>query len=299
MRNRVRIVPVLWGLCAIMPAACSTASQPATDAASPLPPVAAPASPEISPEMPPGATPSSRVPDPTSSAPPAWLGTRVLPTTDSGYGEAQPTPPELRDRRLWTTDLLPPPVDDTFVSTVAAVPAEVAARSTWTDQCPVTLDDLRYVTVAFWGFDGLTHTGELLLHHTVADDVVAVFSTLHAAKFPLEGLTIPTPQDAERPPTGDGNLSGGYHCRASRGSSRWSEHARGLAVDLNPFHNPYVRGNVVLPELASAYTDRDWVRPGMITDGDEVTKAFADIGWGWGGDWSSSKDFMHFSASGR
>ena len=278
-----------------MPAACSTASQPATDTASPRPTVTA----SLTPDLAPGASRPSRVPDPTSSAPPTWLGTRVLATTDSGYGETQPTPPELRDRRLWTTDLLPPPADDTFVSTITPVPAEVAARSTWTDQCPVTLDDLRYVTVTFRGFDGLTHTGELLLHHTVADDVVSVFSRLYAAKFPLEGLTITSRQEAERPPTGDGNLSGGYHCRASRGSSRWSEHARGLAVDLNPFHNPYVRGNLVLPELAGAYTDREWVRPGMITSGDAVTKAFADIGWGWGGDWSSSKDFMHFSASGR
>ena len=72
----------------------------------------------------------------------------------------------------------------------------------------------------------------------------------------------------------------------------------GLAVDLNPFQNPYRRGNLVLPELASAYLDRDRARPGMIRPGDVVTKAFAAIGWTWGGSWQSPTDHMHFSATG-
>ena len=79
---------------------------------------------------------------------------------------------------------------------------------------------------------------------------------------------------------------------------RWSTHAYGLAVDLNPFQNPYRRGDLVLPELASAYLDRGRVRPGMIRPGDVVTKAFAAIGWTWGGTWRSPTDSMHFSATG-
>ena len=69
-------------------------------------------------------------------------------------------------------------------------------------------------------------------------------------------------------------------------------------VDINPFHNPYLKGDLVLPELASAYIDRTDVRPGMIQPGDVVVEAFAAIGWAWGGDWNSLKDWMHFSASG-
>ena len=69
-------------------------------------------------------------------------------------------------------------------------------------------------------------------------------------------------------------------------------------IDINPFHNPYVKGDLVLPELASAYLDRENVRPGMIIEGDVVTLAFAEIGWGWGGNWKSLKDWMHFSLSG-
>ncbi len=99
-------------------------------------------------------------------------------------------------------------------------------------------------------------------------------------------------------PTGDGNNTGAFVCRPSRGTTSWSEHAYGRAVDINPFHNPYVKGEVVLPELASAYTDRDAARPGMIGAGDAATRAFQAIGWGWGGNWRSSRDYMHFSADG-
>jgi hypothetical protein len=83
------------------------------------------------------------------------------------------------------------------------------------------------------------------------------------------------------------------------GSTGWSQHAYGLAIDLNPFQNPYVKGDLVLPELASAYVDRNSIRAGMIEPGDGVTNAFAAIGWGWGGSFQSLTDNMHFSANGR
>jgi hypothetical protein len=159
--------------------------------------------------------------------------------------------------------------------------------------------DLRYVTVSFWGFDGHPHTGELLVHATVAEDIVTVFARLHEARFPLEEMRITRADELDAPPTGDGNNTGSFVCRPTRGSSSWSEHARGLAVDVNPFHNPLVREGVVLPELATAYADRDLHRPGMIQPGDAVTEAFAAIGWQWGGTWRSMSDWMHFSHNGR
>ncbi|MGH8927011.1 MAG: M15 family metallopeptidase, partial [Acidimicrobiia bacterium] len=101
-------------------------------------------------------------------------------------------------------------------------------------------------------------------------------------------------------PTGDGNVSGSFECRPAMGrSGGWSMHAYGLAVDVNPFHNPYTRGEVVAPELASAYLDREDLRPGMIQEGDTAVAAFDRIGWGWGGRWQTAKDWMHFSSNGR
>jgi hypothetical protein len=78
----------------------------------------------------------------------------------------------------------------------------------------------------------------------------------------------------------------------------WSQHAYGLAVDVNPFQNPYHKGQVVLPELATAYLSRAQSRPGMIQPGSPAVQAFIAIGWKWGGNYRSLKDYMHFSATG-
>ncbi len=231
--------------------------------------------------------------------PPAWLGTRPLELRGDGLGIPQPTPPELQDRQFVTTSSLPPPADGGFAATIEPVTDDVAARSTWHPGCPVTLDELRYLTVVFHGFDGRDHTGELLVHRDWAEQIVGVFEALHDARFPIEQIGIVTPENLDAHPTGDGNLTNGFVCRDTVSGQSWSEHAYGRAIDINPFHNPYVRGEVVVPELAGSYLDRDDHRPGMIQAGDEVVRAFADIGWHWGGHWRSAKDWMHFSATGR
>jgi hypothetical protein len=275
-----------------------------------------PSAPSASRATTPAATPPSASPTSTTSAPtapvattpagaggatlaPAWLGTRVLPTDARGYGIAGGTPPELRDRRIVTVDLLPPPADGRFHATVTPVPAAVVERSTWAPDCPVPLADLRYLTVSFRGFDGRAHTGELIVHRSVAADVVTVFRRLFAAGFPIERMHVTTVEERDAAPTGDGNNTAGFTCRSAVSTSAWSEHAYGRAIDVDPFQNPYVKGSLVLPELAGSYTDRRALRPGMITAGGPVVAAFRSVGWRWGGNWKSAKDYMHFSVSGR
>ena len=239
---------------------------------------------------------------PTATPDPAWVvGTTLLPLRPDGFGEVLPTPEVLQDRRLPTVDVLPPPADGAFAATTGAVDATIAGRigGAWQDGCPVALEDLRYLTLVFWGFDDRAHTGEMIVHADVAEDVAHVFEQLFAARFPLEGMRLATGADLDAPPTGDGNITGAFICRPARQSGAWSAHASGLAIDVNPFQNPYVRDDLVLPELASAYLDRGWVRPGMILPGDVVTQAFANIGWTWGATWTSLTDSMHFSATGR
>jgi D-alanyl-D-alanine carboxypeptidase len=243
---------------------------------------------------------------PTSSGPvddgatpaPAWLGLRVLPRGPDGYGRATTTPKELRPRRIITTDTLPPPADGAFHSRVSAVPPDVAQRSTWSSACPVTLKQLRYVTVGFVGFDGRAHTGELLVNRTVAADVVTVFRALFAARWPIEEMRITNRADLAAPMTGDGNNTSAFVCRPVRGASIWSQHAYGRAIDVNPFQNPYISGRTVLPELARYYTRRDRARPGMNTPGSVAARAFGSVGWGWGGHYRTKKDWMHFSSTG-
>lgn len=236
---------------------------------------------------------------PITARRPAWLGTRVLPPGLEGFGRVLPTPEALRDRRLATVDVLPPPDGKTFRATVSRVPAGVAARSTWSPACPVTLEELAYLRLSFWGFDGRAHTGELLVHDTAAEELVSVFRTLYNQRFPIEEMRVVAPAELDAPPTGDGNNTTAFVCRPVRGSSNWSQHAYGLAVDVNPFHNPYTRGELVLPELASSYLNRARHRPGMIRPGDVVTAAFDRLGWEWGGRWHGMRDWMHFSENGR
>jgi D-alanyl-D-alanine carboxypeptidase len=244
----------------------------------------------------------------TTSAPPAsppttgaWrLGATPLPLRPDGFGQVLPTPPQLRRRALATVDRLPPPRDGRFAATVAPISPAIRRRmgATWHPGCPVQLADLRYLTVSFRGFDGRAHTGELVVHQRVASQVTGVFQRLYQARFPIEEMRLVTTADLNAHPTGDGNNTAAFVCRAARRQTRWSAHAYGLAVDVDPFQNPYHRGDLVLPELASAYLDRDNQRPGMIRQGDVVTRAFAAIGWTWGGTFRTPKDLMHFSATG-
>ena len=247
----------------------------------------------------PTTAPPTTAPDPFAR--PSWLGTRVLPLRADGTAGPEPTPPELDPRQLATIDLLPPPADGGFHSTVGPVPPDVAARSTWQAACPVTLDQLSYVTVSFWGFDGRAHTGELMVDATQAERFVGAFQALFDARYPIEEMRITTPADLDAPPTGDGNNTSAFACRpiAGRGRSSWSSHAYGRAVDINPFMNPYISGDLVLPELATSYLARANVRPGMLADGDGVVTAFGNIGWAWGGLWTRPTDYMHFSADDR
>jgi hypothetical protein len=301
-RRAFGLVPAL--LLVIMLVACS-----GRPTGAPAPP-SAPTSPTSPP--PPSSTsgsPSSQAPRPpppstsgsatTSTPAPAWrVGATPLPLRPDGFGKVLPTPPVLANRRLPTADLLAPPAGGKYAATVAPVPADVLARSTWQPKCPVTAAQLRYLTVSFWGFDGRAHTGELIVNTTFADRVTTVFRALFNARFPIEEMRITTKAELDAAPTGDGNTTSGFVCRPAVTQTRWSAHASGLAIDVNPFCNPYLKGDLVLPELASSYLDRRNRRPGMIFPGDATVRAFAAIGWSWGGDWTSPRDLQHFTATG-
>ncbi|TDV39706.1 M15 family metallopeptidase [Actinophytocola oryzae] len=230
---------------------------------------------------------------------PQWtVGATPLPLRPDGFGQVLPTPPVLRNRALPTADRLPPPADGRYAATVAPVPPDVLARSTWRPSCPVASADLRYLTMSFWGFDGRAHTGEMIVGSRYAEAITRAFGHLYDARFPLEEMRVVSPAELNVPPTGDGNNTTAFVCRSATGQTRWSAHAYGLALDVNPFCNPYIRGDLVLPELASSYVDRGDVRPGMIEPGDVVVRSFTAIGWSWGAEWTTPKDIQHFSATG-
>lgn len=230
---------------------------------------------------------------------PDWLYTRTLATDDNGYAAPQDTPAELIDRKLPPVDVLPLPTSYDFSGTISPFDGEPLARSTWHDGCPVTAAQLRYVTVTYWGFDERPHQGELILHQDVALDVARAFKQIYEARFPIEEMRIVRPDELTALPTGDGNNSASFVCRAVTLGDKFSQHAYGLAIDVNPFHNPYIRGELVLPELATFYLDRSQDFDGMLHPDSAPVEAFLELGWGWGGNWNSLKDYQHFSQNGK
>lgn len=211
------------------------------------------------------------------------------------------TPRVLRNRVLSTTDVLPPPADGRFHATTGPITPGLRRRmgDTYRVGCPVPLSALRYLTLTFRGFDSRTHTGELVVAATAAPSAVRVFRALFVQGFPLEQMRLPTTADVTARPTGDGNNTAGFVCRAAVRQTRFSAHAYGLAIDVNPFDNPYVQDGLVLPELASAYANRTWVRRGMFEPGSAAVRAFTREGWTWGGAFHRPKDYQHFSLTGN
>jgi hypothetical protein len=178
---------------------------------------------------------------------------------------------------------------------------EVVDRN-WHPGCPVPIRDLRVARVRYWGFDGGVHDGPLVLNEAVVDDVVGVFRRLFLAGFPIKHIALARryrPNADRWNSTRDTTAS--FNCRpVTDVPGSVSQHSYGWAVDINPLQNPYVRGDgSVLRRAAKPYRDRSRRRRGMIHPGDIVVRSFARIGWEWGGDWTTIKDYMHFSLTGR
>jgi hypothetical protein len=192
-----------------------------------------------------------------------------------------------------------PPVG--YFARVGVIDATLAARmaTSWRPGCPVALPDLRYVELDHWDFEGRERRGELVVHAVFADDIVEVFEELFEQRFPIDRMVLVDDFDGDDLASMDANNTSAFNCRLALGSSRWSEHAYGRAVDINPVQNPYVSGATVLPPAGGAYLDRTVPSPGMVLPGDVVVSSFAAIGWEWGGDWVSVKDYQHFSSTGR
>jgi hypothetical protein len=165
--------------------------------------------------------------------------------------------------------------------------------------CPVTPARLRLVRVSHWGFDGKARVGSVVVRSDVARDIVAVFRRLYTARFPIRRLrTIDAYKGRDAPSLAADNTSA-FNCRyaIAPGPKRWSAHAYGLAIDVNPVENPYLDRGTVKPPAGRRYLNRSRVRPGMAVPGGVLVRAFASVGWSWGGRWASP-DYQHFSATG-
>jgi D-alanyl-D-alanine carboxypeptidase len=187
-----------------------------------------------------------------------------------------------------------------FHGTIQPLPAplrsDLVATQTWRAGCPVSLSHLRLPSVDYWGFDSRVHSGRLVVNEVVAQPLLGVFRRLYELRFPIRRM---------QPLETSGDDTSAFECReavpspcpGASSTHHWSEHAYGEAVDLNPIENPYTGCGRTRERASIPYLDRTRQRTGMVTPA--VVAAFSAIGWGWGGDWTGTKDYMHFSATGH
>jgi len=153
--------------------------------------------------------------------------------------------------------------------------------------------------LAYWGFDGRAHAGRMVVNSAVASQVITVFGRLFAARFPIRRMVPIDAYGGSDPSSMAADNTSGFNCRPvdAPGPRRWSVHAYGEAIDVNPVENPYLVSGTVEPAAGSAYLNRSNVRPGMAVTNSAVNRAFASVGWHWGG-YFDSPDYQHFSATG-
>jgi hypothetical protein len=186
-----------------------------------------------------------------------------------------------------------------FAASISKIGPELRGRMTsWRRGCPVHLRDLRLVRVTTWGFDRRAQRGRLIVHEDHARAIRHVMRVLYRRKYPIRRMRLIDAYGSDDRRSMAADNTSAFNCRFVAGTRRWSMHAYGLAVDVNPVENPYVAGGHVSPPAGRRYVDRSTRAPGVIHRRGFVVRAFRRIGWEWGGNWSYPKDYQHFSATG-
>ncbi len=160
--------------------------------------------------------------------------------------------------------------------------------------CKVKREELRYLKVLHADAKGETHKGELVCNKMIADDLIAIFKKLYDAKYPIERMQLIDNFDADDERSMDANNTSSFCYRVVNGSSKLSNHSLGMAIDINPLYNPYVRNKKVQPKKGAPYINRTRTFPYKIERGDLLWKLFTERGFQWGGAWRSLKDWQHF-----
>jgi len=169
------------------------------------------------------------------------------------------------------------------------------------DGCPVPLKNLRYLKMTYRGFDGRDHTGEMVVHKSVAKEVTRIFGELYRTGYPIRRMRLVSDYGGSDWRSIEADNTSAFNCRPATGSKKWSRHAYGKAIDLNPLENPYVsRSGRIAHKASLKFRERKRKNPfkaeyrAVLLPDDPAVKAFKKRGWRWGGDWRSVRDYQHF-----
>ena len=168
-----------------------------------------------------------------------------------------------------------------------------------TEKLAISYDDLVYLNVLHYDFEGNLAIGELICNVYIAEDLKEIFYELYLNKYPIESMKLIEEFDGDDTKSMEANNTSCFNYRVVDGSTNLSKHAYGVAIDINPFYNPYVvfksDGSVYIsPKGSEIYTDRSEEFPHKIDKDDLCYKLFIEHGFTWGGSWKSSKDYQHF-----
>ncbi len=172
--------------------------------------------------------------------------------------------------------------------------------STDKEEAPaITYDNLRYVHVLHYDFNGRPSEGELICNEAIAPDLVEIFYELYCNEYYIEKIRLIEEYDGNDTASMEDNNTSCFNYRTVEGSRSLSKHALGLAIDINPLYNPYITYHSdgtenVSPTSAAAYADRSKSFPYKIDENDLCYKLFMEHGFIWGGNWNSCKDYQHF-----
>ncbi|MCR4824385.1 MAG: M15 family metallopeptidase [Bacteroidales bacterium] len=182
--------------------------------------------------------------------------------------------------------------------TIQAIPPEVEARMrgrSYPDHATVPLSELRYLRLSYYDFDGGRQTGELVCNVAIAQDLCEIFEALYQAGYPICSIRLVDDFDGSDDASMLADNTSCFNFRTVPGQKKLSNHARGLAIDVNPLENPYIdRNGRVSPEGAEPYVDRTRDFPHKIDREDLCYRLFVEHGFRWGGAWRSVKDYQHF-----
>ncbi len=212
----------------------------------------------------------------------------------SSQEDTQPLSDDLSNRFVYKDGFYYEPISNEIFKRISGISYPV--------DCSVPLDDLRYLSLLYNDFNGDTQMGEMICNKSIAEDLLEIFCELYQNGYQIESIKLIDEYNGDDTASMLANNTSCFNYRVVEGTTRLSNHAKGLAIDLNPFYNPYITYNKdgsinISPEGSEAYADRASAFPYKIDENDLAYKLFKEHGFTWGGNWNSVKDYQHFERS--
>ena len=169
------------------------------------------------------------------------------------------------------------------------------------DQTPaISYDDLCYLSVLHYDFNGNVQTGELICNKGIVEDLAEIFYELYLNEYQIEKIRLVDEYLGDDEASMEDNNTSCFNYRTVPNSNNMSKHALGCAIDINPLYNPYIVTNraegttTISPIGSEAYIDRSASFEHKIDTDDLCYRLFKEHGFEWGGSWKNSKDYQHF-----